>query len=94
MKRPTLHSGHSDCISAEELIRYREGRLTEKRSEVVRCHVEICLICLDTLLHVNDLGEDEPVEVSSDFMTKLNRIAREAWQNVSAKVLSARGQSR
>jgi hypothetical protein len=81
MDGSTLHGGHTSCISAEELIRYRDGRLTEERMEVVRLHLESCLRCLDNLLHVGDTGEDEPVAVAPDFMTKVNEIARKAWQN-------------
>jgi hypothetical protein len=92
MKRPTVTSGHSSCISAEELLLYKkEGELTDERLEVVERHLESCLLCLDALLRVtDDSGEDEPVKVPADFMMKLNQIAREAWQNMPAKRPPAR----
>jgi hypothetical protein len=77
MNRPTLNFGPSGCISAEELIRYREGRLTEERLNYVRSHLKVCLSCLDALLHVRDMGESEAFEVPSDLITTINRVARE-----------------
>lgn len=90
MNGPTLNGGHSSCVSAEELILYKQGILDGERLGVVRHHLESCLLCLDALLHVAiDSSEDELVKVPADFMVKLNQIAREAWKNVPSKKLPA-----
>jgi hypothetical protein len=87
----------SSCISAEELILYREGRITGKRSEVVGRHLERCLLCLDALLYVDDKAENKPAKLPpnfmKNFMKNLNRIAREAWQDTSVKRFAAGGKS-
>jgi hypothetical protein len=83
----------SSCISAEELILYREGRLAGRRLEIVRRHLESCLLCLDALLYVDDKAENKPAKVPANFMKNVNRIAREAWQDTSIKRFAAGGKA-
>jgi hypothetical protein len=91
MTRPTLTSGHSSCISAEELLVYKKGKLTVERLGVVRRHLESCLSCLDAFLFVvEDSGDYEPVKLPANFMQKVNRIARNAWQDMPSKKPPAR----
>jgi hypothetical protein len=89
MKRPTSNGDYFYCISAEELVQYKAGRLTGKRLEDVRHHLESCLLCLDALLHVQEVDEYEPVQEPSaqfvaDLTQKVNRIAHEAWMDMWA----------
>ena len=84
----------SSCISAEELILYREGKVTGERFDAVRRHLDECAMCEDTLLHVDESDENEPAAVPADFMKNVNRVAREAWEERrSLKRLAAGGKA-
>jgi len=95
MKRKITAYDPIVCVSAEELILYRESKLSDARKNHVNRHVRSCLLCLDALLHVRNAGEQRPLRRLNrqNLLTALRRVAREARKRQSQGHSAARAAS-
>ena len=64
-------AGAGECLSADDVLDFGEGRLSPARSAGVQRHLELCPLCMDLVsLAINDWQPQQPVEwldVASNF---------------------------
>ncbi len=75
MNKPTFTYDLLDCPSAEELIRYRERKLTRKREDEIRYHLTFCVECKAVLVTAQQTEVPETVQMPEGFMEKVNQEA-------------------
>lgn len=93
-ERTIRYDPRVDCPTAEEMIGYREGKLSAEQEETIRRHLTMCSICVDTLLEAKATATAElaPLEPLPHLAQAVNAIARDAWEKRFAKRAHDAGQ--